>query len=154
MRRMPLTSAIMTSLPSRIGPPALIAAFVTSLGVACMDMRDELELQRALAAEFGTPETGINLANGTVLTVTLQNSPLADASGEDRRQICRRVAEYVRDHYRGYAALRTVQVTFASQRRAGPVAITSTDPPCAFSTSDLGAAPAAAADSAGRAAAR
>jgi hypothetical protein len=154
---MPPTSAIMTKLLHRLGPCALIATFVIGLAVACMDMRDErgeLELLRRLAAEFGTPETSINLANGTVLTVTLQNSPLADASGEDRRQICRRVADYVRDHYRGYAALRTVQVTFASRRSAGPLAVTTTDPPCAFSTSELGPAPSAAADSAGSAAAR
>ncbi len=121
-------------------PRLALAAALTALASGCGDLRDEADLQRQVAAEFRTPDTNVGLGKGATLTVTLYNSPLASPPAAARPETCRRVAEFVRDHFRGYDRLRAVQVAFGT-RRAG-VRVTSSTSACRFNTTDLGPAPA------------
>lgn len=99
-------------------------------------------LQTRLAREFNTPATSVNIMNGVVLTVVLQDAEAASLPDSDRTAFARRVAEFVRDHYRGYARLHTVNVGFATAERTGPRATTATETPYSFATAELGPAPA------------
>ncbi len=105
---------------------------------ACEGMRGLLTLQQGLATEFHWSQVGANIANGTRLTVTFQNAPFANETGEARDSICRQAAEYVRDHYSGYPTLSEVAVSFVSRKEYGPVNLTHSDTPCSYRTRELG----------------
>jgi hypothetical protein len=134
--------AAVTHLVRDIRRSALAAVLAVAPAVGCGRVqdavRDAADFQRELAAEFRTPDTNVTLTNGTVLTVTLHNSPIANPPSAAGRETCRRVAEFVRDHYRGYENLRAVQVAFGARR--GAVAVTSSEPACRFDTKELGPA--------------
>jgi hypothetical protein len=105
---------------------------------ACEGMRSLLTLQQGLATEFQWSQVGVNVANGTRLTVTFQNAPFGNATREARDSICRQAAEYVRDHYPGYPTLSEVAVSFASRKDYGPVNLTHSETPCNYSARELG----------------
>jgi hypothetical protein len=121
----------------RIKPIICLAGFLVLFG-ACKGMKGMLSLQKGLVTEFQWGQIGVNINNGSYLTVTFQNAPFASESPEQRSVICRRAAEYVRDHYSGYAALSTVAVAFASRQDYGPLNVTHSQRPCTYSTSKLG----------------
>ncbi len=111
---------------TKIGLLLLVSA------VGCENLQDILNLQRALAGEFNSPAVNVNVSNGTDLTVTFQNSPIASLPDSVRKATCRRVAEFVRDHYSSYSKLQVIRVGFATRRSFGPVTTTNFTTPCAF----------------------
>ncbi|HEU5170612.1 MAG TPA: hypothetical protein VFU46_08735 [Gemmatimonadales bacterium] len=115
----------------------LVAALATA-SAACEGMKGLLALQQGLAAEFDTRAVAVNVVNGTSLIVTFTNSRLGELETTEQAAACRRVAEYVRDHYPGYDRLDVISVAFADQRRVGPVSMTKSRMPCSLRTSDLG----------------
>jgi hypothetical protein len=80
----------------------------------------------------------VNLDNRTHLRVTFTNSKLDVLPAADRAAAARAAAEFVRDHYRGYAALQDISVSFARTSGAGPVTYTRKESPYTFTTAQLG----------------
>lgn len=101
-------------------------------------MGEMTQLRSGIAREFGAAPQ-VNVSNGRVLTLTFVNSGFEKLPDAQREATARRVAEYVRDHYAGYARLSEVGVAFASQRKAGPVTTTETRPRHVYSTAELDA---------------
>ena len=116
---------------------SLVALIMTG----CRDLQALRALQQGLATEFNAPELRVNIYNGTTLTVVLQraNVPASDTSnGLEQQATCRRVAEFVRDHYAGYGRLNQVNVTYDVRTLYGPVHMTRSQTPCTFRTAELG----------------
>jgi hypothetical protein len=114
-----------------------ILALLTTLS-GCQEMKSLLALQQGLVAEFHTRAVQVNVNNGTTLTVTFQNSPIAQLDDSAQVDTCREVAEYVRDHYSGYAQLERINVGFAQVRQVGPLTMTNGRTPCTFRPAELG----------------
>jgi hypothetical protein len=119
---------------SRLAVP-LFALTAVLLAAGCGDFTDLVQLSSGLKKDFG--QASVNLTNGSHLTVTFTNPPPAAASSE--AQTARRVAEYVRDHYRKYGALEDVTVAFETHRQYGPVGYTRGNGSYTFTRADLGA---------------
>jgi hypothetical protein len=109
-----------------------------SMGFGCEGMKDLFRLQSELAEAFRTPELTVNLHTSGTLTVTLQNSPLDGKDSDEEQATCRKVAEFVRDHYGHYATVRVVQVGFASRWEVAAASFTRGRVPCRFTHEDLG----------------
>jgi hypothetical protein len=103
----------------------------------CGDLRALLELQQELADHYNIA-VAIDIQSGSLLTVTLQNTPAVDLPGEQRESFAHEVAEYVRDHYIDYPTLSTVAVRFVSVTSTGTVTIAREQGVYSFSTVDLG----------------
>jgi hypothetical protein len=104
----------------------------------CEGFKELLTLQQELARTFQTPELRVNLNQSSkTLTVALVNSPLS-ADWVQEQATCRKVAEFVRDHYTRYTTLRVVQVSFASQVGAAGFSFTRSRTPCQFTHEELG----------------
>jgi hypothetical protein len=56
-------------------------------------------------------------------TVVFQDSGIVELPESARASLARRVAEFIRDHYDGYAAVRRVNVRFATSRFTFPVQV-------------------------------
>lgn len=106
----------------------LIAGPVALLG--CGQPRragDLLSLERALVHDFHTDAISVDEQHGaippaapaTVLIVSFTSSDAVTLAGPDRAGFSRQVADYVRDHYAGYAGLDRISVRFARVPRAG-----------------------------------
>ena len=121
---------------------AAVAMILLLVGLAlagCEGLKELLELQQELARAFQTPELRINFArNSGTLTVALVNSPLAGNEGDGEQATCRKVAEFVRDHYGRYDTVRVVQVGFASQVAVAGASFTRSRIPCRFTHEELG----------------
>lgn len=123
------------------------AVTLASLITACGANGDNLLTVRdSLAQEFSAPDVGI--MSGGQLTVVFQNSKLSDLEPSAREAAARRVAEYVRDHYSGYARLPGVGVAFVTSQRAGPGYLSTTPSRYYFEREALGPAKQVALDSA------
>lgn len=120
------------------GRRALLAAAVVSL-TACADFKDLIDLQRRLMAEFPRTAININVTNDH-LSVLFQDSTTATLPETERAAFARRVAEFVRDHYRDYDRISEVSVGFSQTKRLGPLTSTRTDVPYSFSRTELGPA--------------
>lgn len=103
-----------------------------------------VRLQQELSHTFAATQVQLNVAPNE-LTVVLENSPLGELDSLARAKAAREVAEFVRDHYLGYAALKTVRVGFGV--RTGLLARTRST--YVFETSALGAPRTTGTDSAG-----
>lgn len=106
--------------------------------VGCANLSALTALQRGLAERFREPGISVHLNNQEYLTVLFVNSKVASLPDSDRAVLARAVAEYVRDHYRGYASLSTVAVGFQQALRVGMFSYSSTNRPYSFSTAGLG----------------
>lgn len=106
--------------------------------VGCANLSALTALQRGLAERFREPGISVHLNNQEYLTVLFVNSKVASLPDSDRAVLARAVAEYVRDHYRGYASLSTVAVGFQQALRVGMFSYSSTNRPYSFSTAELG----------------
>jgi hypothetical protein len=113
--------------------PSSIAAIVVCSAVifvlsACQDMfkgmGEMMVLQQKLAQEFNTQNIGVNLSNGTHLSVSFHNSQLAELPESDQELKAREIALFVRDHYEGYKKLSSISVVFIQQNQYGPVSVT------------------------------
>lgn len=113
-------------------------ACIMLLAVACADLSAMLSLRQGLATRFNEPGISINLSNHTALSVMFVNSKLASLPDSDRAVMARQVAEYVRDHYRGYASLISIAVGFEQAGRVGVFSYTMRKSPYSFSTVELG----------------
>ena len=113
-------------------------ALVLLAAVGCANLSALTALQRGLAERFREPGISIHLNNHEYLTVLFVNSKVASLPDSDRAVLAREVAEYVRDHYRGYSSLSTVAVGFQQALRVGMFSYSSTNRPYSFSTAGLG----------------
>lgn len=110
----------------------LFALAAVLLAAGCGDIADLMRLSSGLTKEFGP--ASLNQTDDGHLTVSLTNSPPA----ADEEQTARRVAEYVRDHYRSYGTLVDVTVDFQTHRQVGPVGYTRANGSYTFTRADLG----------------
>lgn len=118
----------------------IVLVVFASVGVhGCGQLGDILALRRGLVHEFGTDAISVNVDTRAVLTVLFTNADTATLVGPDPVAFGRRVAEYVRDHYRGYRSLDRVKVGFGQSRRTGGVTMSSTRVIYSFTTAQLGA---------------
>jgi hypothetical protein len=113
-------------------------ALVLLAAAGCADLAALTALQRGLAQRFKEPAISIHISNHEYLTVLFVNSKVASLPDSARAVLAREVAEYVRDHYRGYASLSTVAVGFQQSLRVGMFSYRSTNRPYSFSTAGLG----------------
>lgn len=113
-------------------------ALVLLAAVGCANLSALTALQRGLAERFREPGISVHLNNHEYLTVLFVNSKVAALPDSDRAVLAREVAEYVRDHYRGYSSLSTVAVGFQQALRVGMFSYSSTNRPYSFSTAGLG----------------
>ena len=122
---------------TRLG--ALLGLLTATSTSACADLKEMMSLQQGLAQEFHTPAINLNLNTSRTLTVVFANSPYADLQSGEQSAFARRVAEYVRDHYAGYARLQRITVGFATVRGGGGMQFSTSRLPYTFTPQDLGA---------------
>lgn len=114
----------------------ILSAAVAS--ISCESFQGMGTLRRELVEEFQSPDVVLVRASNGSLTVTLQN-PFPDL---DERATCRRIAEFVRDHFDEYRTLRTVRVGFATRHRVvAGIEVTRTRTVCSFTRGELGEPP-------------
>lgn len=125
---------------------ALLAAL--TLLPACQGLEDmkgllvDLQgLQQGLIRELDEPGVNVNATND-MLSVVLVNSKLAALPEPERERLARRIAEFVRAHYKRYATLSAISVGFKTSTGGMGLTVSSTNVPYLFRTADLGAAPA------------
>ena len=114
----------------------LICIFLGSGLAACRQLQDASRLSREISAALNEPEVKVQLDTHQSLTVTLTNSPVADRPETEWNAHCRRVAEFVRDHYVDYAKLQRIQVVFGTQWR-WDAEVTSSSMFCMFTPREL-----------------
>lgn len=94
---------------------ALSAALLLAAG--CTDVRDLAVLQHELSREFGRA-AGVGLTDGLILTVTLADSALADASCERQAGAALEAARFAR-RYAQFDSLLVVSVSIVRPRPSG-----------------------------------
>jgi ferric-dicitrate binding protein FerR (iron transport regulator) len=116
---------------------AAIAFGVALVGCGTMgDLREVMALQAAVSKQYGE-QTAINLSNGSLLTVTFQNSRYADLPSSERNDFARGVAEFAFAHYARRDSLRSVSVGFRSVKSAGGFSLSTTDAPYSWPAGEL-----------------
>lgn len=93
---------------------ALLALLVSG---GCSDVRDLTVLQYGLSQEYGMA-AGVGLTNGLILTVTLADSALVEASCERQAGAALEAARYVR-RYEHFDSLQSVSVSIVRPRPSG-----------------------------------
>ena len=117
--------------------PTSASLLVLALLLAgCEGIRGLTELQRAMAGEF-QQQVGINVNNGTVLTVIVPTNPSAKMDDEARAELARRMAEFARAHYVRGDSLQRIAVVFQTVSRTGPVTVTKQDATFSWPASEL-----------------
>lgn len=106
--------------------------------LGCADLAALSTLQHGLAARFNEPRISINLNNHQYLSVAFVNSKLAELPDSERATLAKEVAQFVRDHYSGYASLRSITVGFRQEMKIGIVSYNATKSPYTFATAELG----------------
>lgn len=101
---------------------------------ACAEVRAMVNLQRELTRAFGAT-VSVNLSNGEDLSITFVNAAVSDSQ---KTALCRRAAEFVRDHYDGYGRLRQIDVAFSSVKGGGGVTVSRTAALCHYTVEQLG----------------
>ena len=108
---------------------------------ACQDMfkgmGEMMVLQQKLTQEFNTQNIGVNLSNGTHLSLTFHNSEFAELPESEQGFKAREIALFVRDHYEGFGKLSSVSVVFIQQNQYGPVSVKKTQGVFSFKPSEL-----------------
>jgi hypothetical protein len=122
-------------------PAIMVCSVVIFAFPACQDMfkgmGEMMVLQQKLAQEFNTQDIGVNLSNGTHLSVTCHSSQFAELPESEQALKAREIALFVRDHYEGYGKLSTISVAFVQKNQYGPVSVTKTQGVFSFKPSDL-----------------
>ena len=93
---------------------ALWLSFLLTL--SCQDVRGLFELGAALKHEYPDSQVSVSLTDGLILTVTVADSSFAVPSCERQAAVATQIATFVRRNYRGFDALQTISVAFASRR--------------------------------------
>src|SRR5688572_25254521 len=116
-----------------------VALLIAVLSSACFPESGNLgAVQQELVRQYGTPNVGTNLSNTGQLTVVFQNTPLTELDPTRQQAVALEVAEYIRDHYSGYAKLKGVGVAFGTSRRSGPIVVSNTPRHYVFQPGQLG----------------
>lgn len=115
-------------------------AHCDALHEAAHEAKKLATLDQALMARYPNRNIGIQ-EGGDVLTITFRNAPEDSLPPAERASFARGVAEFVRDHYVGYATVDTVHVGFMSEHDYGPLNVTHSAEPYAYSRAELGSAP-------------
>jgi hypothetical protein len=116
------------------GWTAVLAVTATLATTSCECFRGMGPLRRELIEEFHASDVVLVRATDRSLTVTLQKPFPYD----EEQQTCRRIAEFVRDHYEDYSDLSTVRVGFATRRSVAGVDVSRTKTLCSFTRGELG----------------
>jgi hypothetical protein len=110
--------------------------------IACQDMfkgmGEMMVLQQKLAKEFDTQKVGVKITNSAHLSVTFQNSQIAELPKFEQELKARQIALFVRDHYERWRNLFRISVVFIQQNRYGPVSVSKTQAAFSFKPSELG----------------
>lgn len=107
---------------------------------AAREVKKLATLDKALMARYRDRAIGLQ-EGGDVLTITFRNAPEDSLPPGARATFARGVAEFVRDHYAGYASVDTVRVGFVSEHDYGPLNVTHSAEPYTYSRSELGPGP-------------
>ncbi|MBD3366996.1 MAG: hypothetical protein GF405_02330 [Candidatus Eisenbacteria bacterium] len=114
----------------RIGCFMAVALLLLSL-FGCGEVREAVELQRALVEEFGTEDITVSFSAENILKVSFDD--WAADRKDEQAAVARQAAEFVRDNYEGYPDLSAVEVAFG-WTQAG---ITTTGEPYRFTPEEL-----------------
>jgi hypothetical protein len=112
---------------------AFLTVGAALLSAACEGFPETAALRRELVEEFRDPDLFIVSATDGTLTVTLRNP----FPGIEEQVTCRRIAEFVRDHFAGYGKLNSVRVAFATPRSVVGISFPKTRIVCGFTRGDL-----------------
>ena len=112
--------------------------FLVLATLGCADLAALSTLQHGLVARFNEPRISINLNNHEYLSVAFVNSKLAELPDSERATLAKEVAQFVRDHYSGYASLTRITVGFRQEMKVGIVSYNATKFPYTFATTELG----------------
>lgn len=115
-----------------------IACFCSVVLLSCKGLQDAQKLGSDVAQRFGAASVGVNMSNGSILTLTLTDAAAVKDSSVDRSVVCRHVAEFVREEYSRYADLTRVNVLLSTGRTAGPVTASRVEESCSFTPEQLG----------------
>ena len=102
----------------------LIPLLLTSL-VACEQLKDLAQFQKALNAEFGA-STNLEFttsSSGKTLAINFQSADMAALDDSAQSSLAHRAALFARDHYRGWDGVTSVSVSFVNRKSVGPVSV-------------------------------
>lgn len=133
-RRSPRRSQIRLCAGALLLPIAV--ANLTACGAG-----DLVSLRRDLATAFAAPNVSVSVFDGTTMTVLFESAPQRELPPDQQGEFCRKVASFVRDHYRGYEQLERVHIGFVVRQAQGARQVTKRELACAFATADLGPPP-------------
>jgi hypothetical protein len=93
---------------------ALLLCFLPLAGCAKLtkSLGELSQLRNDIAKEFKEKEVGVNLSNGTSLSITFVNSLLNSQEAEQRAQRAGRTAQFVTKHYPAIANIEVIWVFF------------------------------------------
>jgi len=102
----------------------LIPWLLVSL-VACEQLADLARFQKELSTEFGA-STSLEFttsSSGKTLSINFQSADMAALDDSAQSSLAHRAALFARDHYRGWAEVSRVSVSFVNEKSVGPVSI-------------------------------
>lgn len=118
-------------------PACLVLLLAVGGGLGCGRGTAILALQRSLVHQFHTDAISVTVSTGADLAVLFTSSDAAVMAGPDRPAFARQVAEYVRDHYAGYAALSRIDVVFTRTAQRDSYGFTTTELGSSRETGDV-----------------
>jgi hypothetical protein len=117
----------------------LIPLILTSL-VACEQLADLARFQKDVSAEF---EATANVeftssSSGKTLSINFESADMAALDDSAQSSLARQAALFARDHYRGWAEVSRVSVSFVNKRSVGPVSVSRSSRAYTFQPETLG----------------
>ena len=110
----------------------LLLALLAAVSLASCDLFD---LQRDLKDELDS-KVNVELSNGTILKLTVEETPLADLPAPAREDTARGIARFALERYARADRLREVSVELRRERR-GPVNISTTGQAYSWTVDEL-----------------
>jgi hypothetical protein len=105
-----------SSFSSRQQARAVLTLLVCLLASGCgkfaQDLGEVTRLRAGLIKELHERDVGVNLGNGTVLTISFVNSPWNDKTSEERSQRAEQTIAFVKGHYASISRMREIWVVF------------------------------------------
>ncbi|HTS88088.1 MAG TPA: hypothetical protein VMG41_06305 [Gemmatimonadales bacterium] len=116
---------------------AILIAACSNLKELQQSVVELQQLQASLTERFGGPGIVVN-ETSTTLIVTFVNSDLAKLPSDQRTAKAREVAEFVREHFPGYARLTSISIALQTRSSLGVASFSRTQTPYTYRTAELG----------------
>lgn len=114
----------------------IVVATIASVLLGCQDLRSLQQLSAALSTHYDEPMS-INVADGTELSIILENERYANVSPADRRKIALDIAQFALSHYSLADSLQSINIGFGSTTQAVGVSVSRTNAAYSWTTAAL-----------------